>query len=275
MSPHFKNFFFLGCLLGAPLALLADASAQALSPVAQAPIAAPAADRPFLSASLQGLEDFGSSPLRLQGHDLLWLLPSAVGLGAVLNNDVPLYDRLATGDARKDWLDHSMPAVSALGDGLIEFSATALAAKLGDERLARTSATAMHGLVVVAVYGEALKLAAWSNRPYIDDSAHRFFDYAQDSQGMPSGHSFSAFCVAEVYGAEYGRAIPYALASLVAYSRIYNQAHWPSDVFAGSVLGIIAGVQARHEDAAQGPARVHFSVLAQAGAPLLVAHVAY
>jgi membrane-associated phospholipid phosphatase len=265
-------FFLLSLATGLP-ALPAEPAAQTLSPSVQ--VQPSGTERPFLSASLQGLADFGSSPLRLGARDLVWLLPSAVGLGVVLNNDVPLYDRLAKGDARKEWLDHSMPAVSALGDGLMEFSGAALAAKLGDARLARTSATAMQGLVVVAVYGEALKLAAWSNRPYVDDSAHRFFAYDQDSQGMPSGHSFSAFCVAEVYGAEYGRALPYTLASLVAYSRIYNQAHWPSDVFAGSVLGIIAGVQARHETANQVPAAVHFSVLDRPGTPLLVAHVAF
>jgi membrane-associated phospholipid phosphatase len=229
----------------------------------------------FVQASLQDLEDYGTSPLRLQPHDALWLLPSAVGLGVLLNNDVELYASMAKGDARKDWLDHSMPAVSALGDGLIELSAAALASKLGDERLARTSTVAMQGLIVVSVYAQVLKFAAWSNRPYEDDTAHRFWAFDQDTQGMPSGHSFSAFCAAEVYGAEYGRLIPYSLATAVAYSRIYNQDHWPSDVFAGSLLGIIAGVQARHEAAQRGVDSVHFGLLDHSGTPLLVANVAY
>ena len=241
----------------------------AVSPSAQAP--APS----FTQASLQDLADFGTSPLRLQAHDALWLLPSAVALGALINNDVPLYARLAKDDARKDWLDHSMPAASALGDGLIELSAAAVAAKLGDARLARTSVVAMQGLIVVAVYAQVLKFAAWSNRPYIDDSAHRFWAFDQDTQGMPSGHSFSAFCAAEVYGAEYGRLLPYSLAGLVAYSRIYNQDHWPSDVFAGSLLGIIAGVQARHAAAQRDSGSVQVGVLDRNGSPLVVAHVAF
>jgi undecaprenyl-diphosphatase len=240
-------------------------TAQALSPTV----------RPFFKSSLQGIEDYGSSPLRLRPGDLAWLAPSAVALGVLLNNDVPIYDAMATGGARQAWLDHSMPAVSALGDGLFEFSAAALAAKLGDERLARTSAVAMQGLIVVGVYSEALKIAFWSNRPSEDDSSHKFWDFSQPTMGMPSGHSFSAFCVAEVYGAEYGRWWTYPLACLVAYSRIYNQAHWPSDVWAGSVLGVVAGVQARQSAARLGAPAIRFSVLNRSGNPMVAANVAY
>lgn len=231
--------------------------------------------RPFLRASAEGLRDFGLSPLRMDADDIASLALAGIGLGLLVHVDVPLYAQLAKGEARKEWLDHSMPAASALGEGLIEFSAAALASKLGDERLARTSATAMQGLVVVAVYGQALKMAAWSNRPYQNDREHRYWAFDQDTLGMPSGHSFSAFCAAEVYGAEYGRALPYALAGIVAYSRIYNQAHWPSDVWVGSLLGIAAGAQARRATEAHGPPGIRFSVADRAGSPLLVAHVVY
>jgi len=105
-----------------------------------------------------------------------------------------------------------------------------------------------------------LKYAAWSNRPSQDDSAHRFLAYDQPSLGMPSGHSFSAFCVAEIYGAEYSRWITYPLAALVAYSRIYNQAHWPSDVLVGSLLGVATGVGVRHWAVRNGTPLFQFSL---------------
>jgi membrane-associated phospholipid phosphatase len=211
--------------------------------------------------------------LRTRWLDLAWIAPSGLALGVLLHNDVPLYHKLATDDARKPWLDHSMPAISALGDGLMEFSAAALMDKLGDERLARTSVTAMQGLVVAGVYSGVLKYAAWSNRPGQDDSKHVFFDYGQPTQGMPSGHSFSAFCLAEVYGAEYGREWTYPLAALVGYSRIYNQAHWPSDVFAGALLGVLAGWQARVN--AQSPSSLQFSLLPISQSPGMAAHVQF
>jgi membrane-associated phospholipid phosphatase len=207
--------------------------------------------------------------------DLLWLAPSVALTWITLDNDLPIYRGLATGDARKAWLDHSMPTVSALGDGFIEAGLVALASELGDSRLAGTSAVAMQALAISAVYGEGLKFAAWSNRPYEDDSGHYFWDFDQPTQGMPSGHTFSAFAVAEVYGAEYGREWTYPVAALVAYSRVYNQDHWPSDVVVGAVLGVIAGVQARQAASLFGTPDLRFSVDAGDGTPKVVAHARF
>ena len=260
----------IGLLAWLPLA----AQAEGLTPSAEGSglrLTAEPAERPFVSSTLQAMADFGLTPLRWRAWDLAYLAPEAVGLAVLLNNDVPLYGRMALGDSRKPWLDHSMPAISSLGDGFIEFAGAALADKLGDARLARTSAVAMQGLVVVSVYSTVLKTAAWSNRPSQDDSAHRFWDFGQSSTGFPSGHAFSAFCVAEVYGAEYGRWWTYPFACLIAYSRIYNQAHWPSDVYAGTLLGIAAGCQARQAAKSGGAPAIHLSQAIGSGTPLLVA----
>jgi membrane-associated phospholipid phosphatase len=231
--------------------------------------------RPFAGSTLQATGRFATSPLRASWADLLWMAPAGLAIAATLNNDLALNQALAKGEARKEWLDHSMPAASALGDGLIEFAGAALASRYGDERMKRTSAVAMQALVVSAIWAQAFKFAAWSNRPYINDQSHKFFDYSQDSTGFPSGHSFSAFAVAEVYGDEYGRWISYPLAALVAYSRVYVQDHWPSDVVAGSILGVVVGVQARRQAAAEGPPLIRFSVRPSGPTPLLVADVRY
>lgn len=236
------------------------------------PAAARPEGRPFLASSGRAIADFGTAPLRAGWRDLLWAAPAALAIGVTLNHDLQLYGALAKGPARHEVLDHSMPAVSALGDGLIEFAGAALLNRVGDERLAATSAVAMQALLVSAAWSQAFKFAAWSNRPYIDDSAHRFFAYGQDSTGFPSGHSFSAFAAAEVYGAEYGRWISYPFAGLVAYSRVYNQDHWPSDVVTGAVLGVVAGVQARRAAAQGGPPLIRFSLGQRGAAPLMVAH---
>jgi membrane-associated phospholipid phosphatase len=265
-----------GCVLFGALLLAAPIWADGALPAPLSPTAASEpAGRLFLSATLHSIADFGTSPLRATWEDLAWAVPAGVALGVVLNNDVPIYDNMAKGAARQDWLDHSMPAVSALGDGTMEFAAAALMDQVGDARLRRTSAMAMQALLVVGVWAEAFKLAAWSNRPYIDDSAHKFFDYGQDSQGFPSGHSYSAFAAAEVYGAEYGRWWTYPLAALVAYSRVYNQDHWPSDILAGSLLGVITGVQVRRAAEAQGPPLIQFSLEARGAQPVMVARARF
>ena len=221
---------------------------------------APPAPRPFFSSTLQALGDAGLSPLRLQADELGWLVMAGASSAFMLGADKPLYQRLATGDARKDWLNASMPTVSFLGEGYMEAAYALGLYAVGDERLRRASGQALQGLAVVGVYATLLKYAAWSNRPSQDDSAHRFFAYDQPSLGMPSGHSFSAFCVAEVYGAEYGRWFTYPLAGLVAYSRIYNQAHWPSDVLVGSLLGVATGFGVRHWAERDGTPLFQFSL---------------
>lgn len=60
--------------------------------------------------------------------------------------------------------------------------------------------------------------------------------------GFPSGHTVAAFSIATVFAERYHRHrwVPwaaYGLAGLVGFSRITLQAHFPSDVFAGAVIG--------------------------------------
>lgn len=60
--------------------------------------------------------------------------------------------------------------------------------------------------------------------------------------GFPSGHTIAAFSIATVFAERYRRHhwvpwVAYGLAGLVGISRITLQDHFPSDVFAGAVLG--------------------------------------
>ena len=60
--------------------------------------------------------------------------------------------------------------------------------------------------------------------------------------GFPSGHTLAAFSIATIFADRYHqhpwvRWIAYTGAGAIAFSRITKQAHFPSDVFAGAVLG--------------------------------------
>ncbi len=68
--------------------------------------------------------------------------------------------------------------------------------------------------------------------------------YSQGGWSFPSGHAAGAFTLATVIGKKVKRAFPLMafLAMLVAFSRIYVGVHYPLDVVAGSLIGIMIGL---------------------------------
>jgi membrane-associated phospholipid phosphatase len=65
-----------------------------------------------------------------------------------------------------------------------------------------------------------------------------------DGKSFPSGHTMTAFALADVFTERYKehRWVPwvaYGLASVVGFSRLTLQSHFPSDVFAGGLLGVV------------------------------------
>ncbi|HOH46365.1 MAG TPA: phosphatase PAP2 family protein, partial [Candidatus Cloacimonadota bacterium] len=63
---------------------------------------------------------------------------------------------------------------------------------------------------------------------------------------FPSGHSMLVWSIAPIVADQYRetRWVPvlaYSLASLTSLSRVYDDKHWSSDVFAGALIGYLAG----------------------------------
>ncbi|MCD6193441.1 MAG: phosphatase PAP2 family protein [Candidatus Aminicenantes bacterium] len=92
-----------------------------------------------------------------------------------------------------------------------------------------------------------LKFLAGRERPQVHHKARQFhpFSLKSSNHAWPSGHASSAFAVAAVIASEVDSGwvdgVVYSLASLVAFSRVYDEYHWLSDVFIGSVLGYVIG----------------------------------
>jgi membrane-associated phospholipid phosphatase len=127
---------------------------------------------------------------------------------------------------------------------------------------------AASGLIVLAI-----KTVVGRARPYADEGPYSFhpFSFTGRNASFVSGHSASAFAVAAVI-AEASRSVlvdvlSYGLAGLVAVSRVHESKHWPSDVVAGSLLGLFVGWKIADLDRAPGGRSARLEWTAPAGFP--------
>ena len=99
-------------------------------------------------------------------------------------------------------------------------------------------------LILVAGVSQGLKAVITRDRPFETHSGIEKLSEAGGSS-FPSGHTMEAFAVATALSLLFSRkrvVIPiFIWAALVAYSRMALGVHYPSDVFAGIVIGVFIG----------------------------------
>lgn len=99
-----------------------------------------------------------------------------------------------------------------------------------------TARTAVLVLIPTNVSVELLKRATDRTRP---DGEHK-----RSNASFPSSHAANIFALAVVLGRRWRRAMPFLLmlAVAVAYSRLYLNRHYLSDVVVGAALGVASAV---------------------------------
>lgn len=119
-----------------------------------------------------------------------------------------------------------------------------------DTYMERTAWLAGESLVDAEIVSEVMKNVDRRLRPRQVPPHGDFADTWFDAGGgllinggsFPSGHAIGAFSMATIIAERYRRHrwvpwVAYGLAALVGFSRITLQEHFPSDIFAGAVLG--------------------------------------
>ncbi|HEX8903333.1 MAG TPA: phosphatase PAP2 family protein, partial [Longimicrobiaceae bacterium] len=134
--------------------------------------------------------------------------------------------------------------------GRPQLAAVALAGTYVAGRLAhapKLAQAAEHvGIALLAsgVANGATKFAVGRERPAFTDDPHRFapFNRKDRWQSFPSGHAVVAFSLAASISDEARKpwvtALTYGTASLVGWSRVYEDRHWTSDVVGGAIIGV-------------------------------------
>jgi len=119
-----------------------------------------------------------------------------------------------------------------------------------DEILKTTSWNAFKSIGVTALATEFLKLSLSRARPYEQQGPYHFDPIAwrnNSYKSLPSGHTSLAFAFITPYAEEYSRWL-YAIPLSVAFSRVYKNDHWTSDVILGSIIGFTAGYFFHYKD---------------------------
>ncbi|MEV8536054.1 phosphatase PAP2 family protein [Streptomyces sp. NPDC051211] len=168
--------------------------------------------------------------------------------GAVAQWDRALFDAVA----RRHWPggDRVLPRLSRAADhGLLWGGIGAALAVFGSAGVRRA---ALHGAASLALASATVNtVGKWSvrrARPLLEGvPAVRLPARQPWTTSFPSGHSASAFAFLTglaTVAPGWGLAVA-PLAASVAFSRVYTGAHYPTDVLAGSALGVGAGLVVR------------------------------
>lgn len=146
---------------------------------------------------------------------------------------------------RQDWMTPFWTFVTSLGNAGWFWIAVSVMLLI-PKRTRYVGIAALLSLLIGAlITNVALKNVVARTRPYEVIDGLKLLVKAQSDFSFPSGHSCASFAAAVVYfkmlPRKYG--IPaVVLAALIAFSRLYVGVHYPSDVIAGTLIGILAAV---------------------------------
>ncbi len=151
----------------------------------------------------------------------------------------------------RQWLDPVFHGFSVLGEWTICIVAMAFLAQDGRRRLYRHILAVLLILTVFSTFNSEVKRIVRRPRP-----AALFHEQVKEGpaeirivgeklykKSFPSGHSLLAFFMMTYVGLckrEY-RFWAILIATMIAFSRIYVGAHFPSDCISGSLLGVLGG----------------------------------
>jgi membrane-associated phospholipid phosphatase len=131
---------------------------------------------------------------------------------------------------------------------------------LGLNRVADLGLHGTESILIAGVLNSTIKVTAGRARPNIAGNDHpddfqlfRGLRQGNGYQSFPSGHTMAAFAAAAAVTAETSRWWPgsawligptlYGGATMVGISRMYNNAHWGSDVVIGAAIGTFGGIK--------------------------------
>jgi undecaprenyl-diphosphatase len=141
-------------------------------------------------------------------------------------------------------LDGIMTVLSDLGNAGIFWIALSLVLTVSP-KYRRTGIQMMVSIVVTFIIGNlVLKNIVMRARPCQIDTTVALLVHIPSDYSFPSGHSMNGFAtsVALCYNDKKFGIPAVILAALIAFSRLYNFVHFPTDVLFGAILGSVVAI---------------------------------
>ncbi len=141
------------------------------------------------------------------------------------------------------FLNKTMPIISKLGDIGIIFIVVAIVL-ICFKKYRKIGFTMLLSLIIGSILCNLIMKPLFARiRPYDINTAINLIINKLNDFSFPSGHTIAAFeCATVIYLYNKKLSIPFIiLAFLIAFSRLYLYVHYPSDIFASIILGIIVG----------------------------------
>jgi len=242
-----SHYLFSITLLAATLSVGFAAHAQTPAP---SPTASPtpSLEREFFKNILRDQKAIWTAPFHLHRSDAKWMIPSGVGLMALITTDRITGDEIAKSDRQVNASRIISYAGSTYGVGAIAATFYLVGRKRNDARARETGLLSTEAFVDSYIVGHALKGITQRARPLAGSERSEFFD---GGNSFPSGHSIQAWSVATIVANEYHdhrivQVAAYGLATAVSLSRFTGKKHYLSDVLVGSALGYGIGRYVYH-----------------------------
>lgn len=144
---------------------------------------------------------------------------------------------------RNPFMDAVMPLVTSLGNGGLIWLGGAAVLLLSSKTRKAGAAMAVGLALEVLCCNVILKPLVGRIRPCdVNTTVHLLIARPAD-YSFPSGHTGASFAsMSALYFSKNRLWIPsLALAALIAFTRLYLYVHYPSDILAGALIGIMAG----------------------------------
>jgi membrane-associated phospholipid phosphatase len=167
---------------------------------------------------------------------LVWSVGQRVDVWAFL-----FFNLLGT---RPLWLDKTMLGFTQIGSGIAALVIGSILFLRGDHMGAYEL---FLGTLTLWIVVELVKALVRRSRPIIRVTQARIVGYRFGGRSFPSGHTSQAFFMATLMASHFHASLwvvilLYAIAVLVAITRMYVGAHYPRDVLAGAILGSAWGL---------------------------------